>query len=144
VAGTTSHHEVGTDHHEIEGPTDRSFGLVFASVFALVAAYFAWRGNAWWPASLVLSIAFLTLALARPSLLAPLNWLWTRLGLLIGAVVAPIVMAIIYFGLITPMGLLARILGKDFLRLRTNPAAKSYWLARQDQEATPERLRDQF
>src|SRR5438034_10060045 len=97
MAGTTRHHELGTAHHGIEGPSDRSFGLVFASVFALVAAYLAWRGNAWWPASLALSSAFLTFALARPSLLAPLNWLWTRLGLLIGAVVAPIVMAIVYF-----------------------------------------------
>jgi hypothetical protein len=140
----SDHHEFGAAHQEIETSSDRSFGLVFAAVFALLAAYLAWRGNTWWPAALALAAAFLVCALARPSLLAPLNWLWTRLGLLLGAIVAPIVMGIVYFAVFTPMGLIARLIGKDFLRLRRDPAAPTYWLPRQDQEPTPERLRDQF
>ena len=87
---------------------------------------------------------FLILALVQPKLLAPLNRAWTRFGLLLGAIVAPIVMGVIYFGLITPMALLARLLGKDFLRLKRDPAAATYWLQRQDPRPSPERLRDQF
>jgi hypothetical protein len=138
------HHEIGATHLEIETASDRSFGRVFAAAFALLSTYLAWRGNAWWPASLALSAAFLILALVRPSLLAPLNWLWTRLGLLLGAIVAPIVMGVVYFAVITPMAVVARLIGKDFLRLKRDPAAPSYWLPREDQQPSPERLRDQF
>jgi hypothetical protein len=140
----SDHHELGAGHQEIETSSDRSFGLVFAAAFALLAGYFGWRGHAWWPAPLALAAAFLVLALTRPSLLAWPNWLWTRLGLLLGAIVAPIIMAVVYFAVFTPMGLIARLLGKDFLRLRRDPAAATYWLPRQDQQPTPERLRDQF
>ena len=139
-----NHHEFGTEPHAIEASTDRSFGLVFAVVFSLIAAYLAWHGNVWWPASLVLASLFLVLALSRPSLLAPLNRAWTWLGLLLGAVVAPVVMAVIYFGLITPMGVAARLFGKDFLRLKRDPTVSSYWLPRHDQSPSPQRLRDQF
>ena len=107
----SDHHEFATSHQEIETSSDRSFGLVFAVVFTLLA----------WP-----------------------NWLWTRFGLLLGAIVAPIVMGIIYFAVFTPMGLIARLVGKDFLRLRRDPSAPTYWLPRQDPQPTPERLRDQF
>jgi hypothetical protein len=140
----TDHHEFGAAHQEMETSSDRSFGLVFTVVFALLAGYFAWRGNAWWPAFLALAALFLILALARPALLAWPNWLWTRLGLLLGAIVAPIIMGIVFFAVFTPMGLIARLAGKDFLRLRRDPAAPTYWLPRQEQEPTPERLRDQF
>lgn len=138
------HHEFGAGHQEIETSSDRSFGLVFAAVFALLAAYFGWRGHAWWPGLLALAALFLVLALARPSLLAWPNWLWTRLGLLLGAIVAPIVMGIVYFAVFTPMGLIARLVGKDFLRLRRDRAAPTYWLPRRDRQPTPESLRDQF
>ena len=139
-----THHEFGGTHQEIETSSDRSFGLVFAVVFALLAGYFVWLGSAWWPALLAPSAAFLILALVRSPLLAPLNWLWTKLGLLLGAIVAPIVMGLIYFAVITPMGLFAQLIGKDFLRLRRDPGASTYWLLRPDQNPEPERLRDQF
>jgi hypothetical protein len=84
------HHEFAASHQEIETSSDRSFGLVFAVVFALLAGYFAWRGHGWWPALLAPATAFLLLALMRPALLAWPNRLWTRLGLLIGAVAAPV------------------------------------------------------
>jgi hypothetical protein len=144
VTTKTSHHELGASHQEVESSSDRAFGLVFAGVFTLIAVHQAWRGAGWWPMALALAAAFLTLALARPALLAPLNRWWTKLGLLLGAIVAPIVMGIIYFGLITPMAVLARLLGKDFLRLARDPAAPTYWLPRTGEEPTRERLRDQF
>ena len=138
------HHEFATAHHEIETSSDRSFGFVFTGALSLLAAYLAWKGSAWWPLPLPPALVFLILALVQPKLLAPLNRAWTRLGLLLGAIVAPVVMGVIYFGLITPMALLARLLGKDFLRLKRDPAAATYWLQRQDPRSSPERLRDQF
>ena len=138
------HHEFATAHHEIETSSDRSFGFVFTGALSLLAAYLAWKGSAWWPLPLPPALVFLILALVQPRLLAPLNRAWTRLGLLLGVIVAPIVMGVIYFGLITPMALLARLLGKDFLRLKRDPAAATYWLQRQNPRSSPERLRDQF
>src|SRR5262245_55502538 len=136
----SDHHELGAGHQEIETSSDRSFGLVFAIVLALLAAYLGWRGHGWWPALLAPAAAFLGLALTRPALLAWPNRLWTRLGLLLGAIVAPLVMGVIYFAIFTPMGLIARLLGKDFLRLRRDPAAPTYWLPRRDPQPTPDRL----
>ena len=141
---TAAHHELGNGHHAIETSTDRSFGLVFAAVFALLAAYLAGRGRVWWWVPLGASVAFLTLALVRPSLLSRLNWAWTKLGLLIGAIMAPIVMAVIFFAVVTPMGLFARMFGKDPLRLRREPVAGTYWLMRHDLSTTPLSLRNQF
>ena len=113
----TTHHEFDGTHQEIETSSDRSFGLVFAAAFALSAGYLAWHGSVWWPALLAPSAAFLIVTLVRSSLLAPLNRLWAKLGLLLGAIVAPIIMGLIYFTVITPMGLFAQLMGKDFLRL---------------------------
>ncbi len=139
-----SHHELGTGHHA-ETSSDRSFGLVFAAAFALLALYLAWHGNAWWPTVSMPAPLLLLLALTRPALLAPLNRIWTKIGLALGAIVAPVVMAFIYFALITPMAVLARLLGKDFLCLARDPAAPTYWIVRSTQDhLEPERLRDQF
>jgi hypothetical protein len=141
----TSHHELGVRHHAVETSSDRSFGLVFAAAFSLLALYLAWRGSAWWPAVLAPAPVFLLLALTRPALLGPLNRIWTAIGLALGAVVAPVVMVLVYFAIITPMAGLARLAGKDFLRLARDPAASTYWIVRTSQDhLEPQRLRDQF
>ncbi|HZT50031.1 MAG TPA: SxtJ family membrane protein [Hyphomicrobiaceae bacterium] len=140
-----SHHELGTGHHAVQTSSDRSFGLVFAAAFALLALYLAWHGNAWWPTASMPAPLLLVIALTRPVLLAPFNRIWTRIGLALGAIVAPVVMAFVYFALITPMAVLARLLGKDFLRLARDPAAPTYWIVRRGQDHfEPRRLRDQF
>ena len=105
MALTATHHELTGGYQPIEGSTDRSFGLVFAAVFALLAAYLIWHDRAWWWVPLSASMAFLSLALFQPSLLAHLNWIWTTLGLLLGMVMAPILMAVIFFGVVMPIGL---------------------------------------
>ena len=117
---------------------------VISDAFALLAGYLAWKGSTWWPLPLAAAPVFLILALTRPALLAPLNRAWTRLGLLLGAIVAPVVMGVIYFGLITPMALLARLLGKDFLRLRLDRQAPSYWIDRQPPGPPPLSMKNQF
>jgi hypothetical protein len=140
----STHHEFGGSHQAIATASDRSFGLVFGAAFALITAAQFHRGGNWWPVTLGLSAVFLLIAFLRPALLAPLNRVWTKVGLLMGAVVAPIVMGVVYFGLITPMAQIARAFGVDFLRLRGDPKAVSYWLPRLDEDQTQDRLRDQF
>jgi len=144
MAQATGHHEFGASHHDVETASNRSFGLVFTAFFVLVTAYFAWHRNRWVPVPLALATIFLVLALVQPSLLAPLNWAWTKLGLLLGAVMAPIVLGFIFFAVVTPLAIAARLAGNDFLRLRRDPAATSYWRVREQPRLAPESLRDQF
>ena len=79
-----------------------------------------------------------------PKLLAPFNRLWARFGLLLHRITSPLVLGIMFFAVITPMGWIMRALGKDLLRLKIDPAATSYWIARTPPGPTPESLKDQF
>lgn len=136
-------HEIATAHRDIKTSSNRSFGLVFAGVFALLAAYWWWKATGWPIPAAAVSAAFLAAALAAPSVLAVPNRLWTRLGLALGAVIAPVVMGAVFFLVVTPIGLFARLIGKQFLALRRNDA-DSYWIEKEERTTTPERLRDQF
>jgi predicted membrane metal-binding protein len=127
----------GALHEELrrdEAPkssSDRSFGLVFAAVFAIVAAWplMDGRGPRLW--ALAAAAGFAALSFAAPRALAPLNRLWTRFGLLLARITNPLVMGLIFFAVVTPMGLAMRALGKDPLRRRFEPGAASYWMSRQ-------------
>ena len=77
-------------------------------------------------------------------MLRPLNIAWTRFGLLLHAVVNPVVMALLFYGTVLPTGLVMRALGRDLLRLRRDPAAESYWIARQPPGPAPDTFKDQF
>ncbi|MBI1243533.1 MAG: hypothetical protein GC202_00875 [Alphaproteobacteria bacterium] len=90
------------------------------------------------------SAAFLAAALIYPRLLAPANRLWTKLGLLLYHVMNPLVMGLLFFTVITPMALVARALGKDFLRMRRDPAATSYWIFRDPPGPAPDTMKRQF
>jgi hypothetical protein len=137
-------HEEVTRHEETRGSSDRSFGLVFAGAFVVLPLIAWWRGGALrlWPFGV--AAVFLLLALARPAWLAPLNRLWTRLGLLISRVTNPIMMGVIFFLVVTPVALLVRLRGKDPLRLERDPAAKSYWILREPPGPLPETMSEQF
>lgn len=123
-------HESFVRDNEVRGSSDRQFGLVFAAVFTIVAAWPLPQGRPvrWW--SLLLAAAFLALALVAPRVLAPLNRIWLRIGLLLHACVSPAVLALVFFSTLTPIGLLLRLFGKDPLRLRFDPAAPTYWIER--------------
>jgi hypothetical protein len=144
VAGKGEHHEFRAGHGPVEGSSDRSFGLVFAALFALLGLYNAWHHGRTWPWLAGLALAFLLVALVRAALLAPLNKLWTRFGLLLASIVNPIVLGLLFFVVFTPIGLLARLLGKDFLALRRKPQAQSYWIARTPPGPEPASMKDQF
>jgi hypothetical protein len=142
-AETRFHEEFHREEAHVGG-SDRAFGLVFAVVCAAVAAINFWRGHAAWPWWLAAAAIFLFLALAWPRLLRPLNRLWTKFGLLLHRVVQPIVMALLFFSTIVPMGLLLRALGKDLLRLRLDPSAPSYWIKRDPPGPSPDSFKNQF
>ena len=140
-------------HHEfsilaagevVRGSSDRSFGWVFAGVFALLAAHNFWQGHHYWPFELTIAIVFAVVTLVRPALLAPLNRLWTKFGLLLGKIIAPLVLGALYYLVFTPIGLLMRMSGKDPLRLKPDPNASSYWIVREPAGPAPESMRNQF
>jgi hypothetical protein len=129
---------------KVSAGSNRSFGIVFAIVFAVVATWPIVSGKAprLWAAAIAL--AFAGVAFAAPHWLGPLNRIWFRLGLLLHRVVNPLVMGVIYFGTVVPTGMLLRALGKDLLRLRREPAADSYWIVRQPPGPEPGSMSRQF
>jgi hypothetical protein len=124
--------------------SNRSFGLIFAVVLAVIGLWPVLSGHTPRVGALVLGAAFLVAALLFPSLLGPLNQLWTKFGLLLHRVVSPVVLGIMFFIVITPIGLLMRSLGKNPLRLRVDDSAGSYWIHRRPPGPAPETLKDQF
>ena len=112
---------------DVKISSNRSFGIVFFIVFLIIAIY-PLINNAdlriW---SLVISIIFLILGLINSKFLTPLNKLWFKFGLLLGRLISPIIMGIIFFFVVTPIGLILRIFGKDVLNLKKNNS-KSYWI----------------
>ena len=139
----STHEDLGRTH-EVEGSSDRSFGVVFTVVFLIVALLPLWKGEAPRLWALAVSAVFLLAALARPVVLRPLNRAWLKFGLLLGRVVNPIVMAVIFYLVITPVGLVVRLLGKDPLRLRLDREAKSYWIERDPPGPDPRTMSKQF
>jgi len=144
MAESGSHHEFGRAFHTVKGSSDRGFGFVFATVLALLAAHNLWREGAAWRWEGTAAAIFLALALLRPAVLAPLNRAWQRLGLLLGHIVTPFVLGGLFFLVVTPVAMLARLAGKDFLRLRGDPVAETYWIVRDPPGPAPETMRDQF
>lgn len=120
-----------------KGSSDRGFGLVFAAVFAIVAAWPILDGAAPRLWATAVAAAFAALALLAPRTLAPLNRVWTRFGLLLARVTNPLVMGLLFFLVVTPMGLAMRALGKDPLRRRLEPDAASYWIERRPPGPVP-------
>ncbi len=111
-------------------PSDRSFGILFTVVFALIAGWMAWRGKTLWPWFAGASAAFLLVSFTFPKALRPLNIVWMKLGLLLGAIVSPIVLGIIYFLVITPVALFFKMTKRDVLNRKYEPSLASYWIDR--------------
>lgn len=142
TAGQT--HEVLTREEVVKGSSDRSFGITFAVVALILAGIWYWRGSSAWPYALGVAAVFAVLALAAPRVLAPLNRLWLKIGLLLHRVVNPLVMGLLFYGCITPMALVIRLMGKDMLRLKFDREAPTYWITREPPGPAPESMRHQF
>jgi hypothetical protein len=137
-------HESYDRKHDVVPSSERSFGLVFAGIFALVAGYRTWHGQpggGWW---IGLSGTFAVLALFWQAPLAPLNRFWAFVGRLLQSVVNPLLMGLIFLVAIVPTGLVLRLLGKDLLRLRRDPSATTYWIACHEQASRRDAMKDQF
>src|SRR5579883_1157335 len=141
---TTQLHEDFSRTDHVKAGSDRSFGLVFAGLFTLMSALSWWRGHTSWHWALPLAAVFLVVAYTYPRALGPLNRLWLKFGLLLYKVVNPIVLGLLFFITITPVGLVMRAFGKDFLRTKMDPAAKSYWIERTPPGPKPESMKNQF
>jgi hypothetical protein len=141
---TSQLHEDFSREELVKAGSDRGFGLVFAGFFALVSAISWWRDHTGWHWTLPVAVAFLAVAYTFPRLLSPLNKLWLKFGLLLYKVMNPLILGLLFFITITPIGLIMRVFGKDFLRLRMDRAAKSYWIERRPPGPPPQSMKNQF
>lgn len=137
-------HENLTRDSAVKGPSDRNFGLVFTAVFLLIGVAPLAFGHALHVWSLVVAAAFGVVSVVAPGLLAPLNRLWARFGLLLHKIVSPVVLGIMFFLVITPMGVVMRLFGKDPLRLRIDRGASTYWIGRTPPGPPADSFIDQF
>jgi hypothetical protein len=125
---------------EIKIGSNRSFGIVFFFVFLLIAVYPLIKNQDIRLWSLTVSVVFLTLGIFNSKILNPLNKLWFKFGIFLGKIVSPLIMGIIFFLVVTPIGLLMRLLGKDLLNLKFNNN-KSYWI---DKDGPKSKMKNQF
>ncbi len=137
-------HENFRRRGEVKRSSDRGFGLVFAVVFLIVGAGPALRGLPLRLWALALAVLFLVAALLHPRLLAPLNRAWTRVGLLLGHIVGPIALAVLFYLVVAPTGLVLRLLGRAKMRSRFDRQAHSYWLPRRPPGPPPDSMNNQF
>jgi len=137
-------HEDFSRSQEVKTSSNRAFGWVFVTVFLIIALWPLVSGGAlrWW--LLIVSAMVAVVTIAAPALLTVPNRLWQRFGLLLHRIVSPVVLAIMFYGVITPMGVLMRAFGKDPLRLRRNGSAQSYWIKRDPPGPKPESMSNQF
>ena len=119
-------------HINTEQSTEKSFGVVFSIVFLIVALYPIINSEGLRIWALVLSVIFLILAYVSPKLLSFPNKLWFKFGLLIGSIVAPLAITIVYFVAVLPTGLIMRLLGKDLIKKKIDKNLNSYWIERKE------------
>ena len=110
--------------------SEKSFGILFFIIFILIALWPLLSGEPIKVWALVLSIFFLVITLLKRDLLKPLNKIWIKFGELLGKIIAPIVMALIFFFILTPISIIIRLFGKDLLKLKISKE-NSYWIKRE-------------
>ena len=125
---------------EVKLSSNRSFGVVFFIVFLLIGLYPILKGNDLRIWSLIISFIFLALGLINSKILTPLNRLWFKFGLLLGRFISPLIMGIIFFVVVTPIGIMMRLLKKDLLNLKYNKK-ETYWI---DKSGPKSKMKNQF
>ena len=121
--------------------SNRNFGLVFFFIFLVVSIWPLTHNESPRIWSAIISLAFLILVLTRSKLLTPLNRLWAKFGIILGAIIAPIVMGVVFFLVITPIGLFMKIIGKDLLSIKYDKKKETYWVKRDKPTST---MKQQF
>ena len=128
---------------EIELPSNKKFGFFFTLLFAAASAYFYNSENMTLSFVFVaVSFIFLVITIMRAALLLPLNKLWMQFGFLLGRIISPLVLGIIFFGLFTPIATLMRLIGRDELRLKLSNKS-SHWILR-NEPIESESFKNQF
>ena len=126
--------------NDVKISSNRSFGVVFFIVFLLIAIYPVINNEEIRVWSLIVSLIFLVLGLLNSKILNPLNQIWFKFGVLLGRIISPFIMAIIFFFVVAPIGLIMRTLGKDILNLRYN-TKKTYWI---EKTGPKSKMKNQF
>ena len=124
---------------KIKVSSNKSFGIVFFVVFVVIGFYPLINQEDFRLWALIIALIFLGLGLINSSILTPFNLLWFKFGMLLGRVVSPIIMALVFFGVVTPTGLIMKIFKKDLLKLKRKDK-KSYWIERK----TKSEMKNQF
>ena len=124
----------------VKAGSNKSFGIVFFIFFLIIGIYPLINQDSIRIWSIVISIIFLILGLFNSKILTPLNILWFKFGMILGKFVSPIVMGIIFFLVVTPTGIIMKLLGKDLLKLKKNKS-KSYWIIRSEDDSN---MKNQF
>ncbi len=141
---TNAVHETMKRDEEVKGSSDRAFGMVFTVVFVIVGLWPLTGGGSPRIWALIVAGVFGAAALMYPTILAPLNRLWTRFGLLLHKITNPIIMGLVFFVTVTPSALIMKMMGKDPLNRKIDRNAKSYWIDRQPPGPSPETMKNQF
>ena len=124
---------------KIKISSNRNFGLVFFVVFLIVSLWPVINNEPIRVWSVIISLIFLVLGLINSKMLTPLNKLWFKFGMILGNIVAPIVMGILFFLVVTPIGLILRIIGKDILNKKYDKEKETYWIKRETSIGTMKR-----
>ncbi len=124
---------------KIKISSNRNFGLVFFTVFIIVGLWPLLNDQSIRIWSIFISIIFLVLGLLNSNILTPVNKLWFKFGIILGAVVAPVVMGLVFFIVLTPIGLIMKLFGKDFLSIKFDKKKSSYWVKRDNPVGTMKR-----
>ena len=128
-------------NNNIKISSNRSFGIVFFIVFLFIALYPITYGEDIRIWSLIISFIFIILGLLNSKILSPLNKLWFKFGVILGQIISPIIMGIIFFLVVTPIGLIMKVLGKDLLRLKYNKKDNTYWI---EKNGPKSKMKNQF
>ncbi len=125
---------------DVKLPSNKSFGIVFAAFFSIISFWPMLNGSEIRIWSLIIAVIFFILGLINSKILTPLNRLWFKFGLMLGKIVSPIVLGIVFFLVVTPTGIIMRLIGKDLLNLKKKNY-ESYWIEKDNENNT---MKNQF
>jgi len=137
-------HEDLSRSEQITVGSNRNFGFVIAAVFAIVCGVQLWLGSSLYWAWLLAAGVFAALAVLMPRVLQPLNILWFRFGISLHHIVTPMILGLMFFLVITPIGILLRVIGNRPLNLRFDRGSRTYWIPRDPPGPPPESFPNQF
>jgi len=122
----------------------RNFGITIGIALGLLGGLFLWRGKTYYSYSFIIAAAFLFLGLTLPAALKPLHKVWMTISILMGWLMTRVILIILFYGILTPIGFIGRLCGKDFLDIKLIKNAPSYWVLRGKQEYDKKSYEQQF